>query len=413
MRLLKTKGIVALVLFIAIGALLLALMSQQSDKSQIEALEKRMNLLKIEAKTRRLPRSVLRGEPVQGKAWDEYQLALDHAVANMGEPAGTLLETFVLGKKGADRAKVEELIARNPEPLDQLRRGAQRTDSQYPYYWEQGMAMERPDSGAIKTLTNLAAAQARMLSEKGRHQEAIDLLLDLVAFSRDLSTNSPRNQTFQGAQSYAVAFDGLRRVIVSGELTQEQLSDLSKMLEVIDREYLPMGPMISNQALMVGVDMLYDDTPDLEDRFEMGNWQFALYPRATLHDALAQADTLMQRVGKLDQMNFADAKKETAAISTAVRSARNPMVSWLMMDTFAAVRAHHVPLANLRLLRSATTYLSSGELPTMADPFGDKVLSKQEPGKLKIWSLGLDGTNQNGTGDFGGKPDMVLELPRK
>jgi hypothetical protein len=57
-------------------------------------------------------------------------------------------------------------------------------------------------------------------------------------------------------------------------------------------------------------------------------------------------------------------------------------------------------------------FLATGEMPNLADPFGDKLLYNQEGGKPKIWSIGSDGTNQNGVGNWQGRPDMVLEISR-
>jgi hypothetical protein len=45
-------------------------------------------------------------------------------------------------------------------------------------------------------------------------------------------------------------------------------------------------------------------------------------------------------------------------------------------------------VTDLRLLRAATTFLGTGEMLPIPDPFGDNLLYKDEGNKLKIWSVG-------------------------
>jgi hypothetical protein len=67
-------------------------------------------------------------------------------------------------------------------------------------------------------------------------------------------------------------------------------------------------------------------------------------------------------------------------------------------------------LAHLRLLRAATAVLATGEMPAIADPFGENLRFKREGNESKIWSIGSDGVDQNGTGNWEGRPDVVIEL---
>ena len=50
-------------------------------------------------------------------------------------------------------------------------------------------------------------------------------------------------------------------------------------------------------------------------------------------------------------------------------------------------------------------------VPTLPDPFGKNLLSKQTGSKTKIWSVGTDGKDQGGIGGWNG-PDLVLEVSR-
>jgi hypothetical protein len=72
---------------------------------------------------------------------------------------------------------------------------------------------------------------------------------------------------------------------------------------------------------------------------------------------------------------------------------------------------HHNVLTRLLLLQAAAGFLATNRVPTLRDPFGDKLLSEQKDDKTRIWSRGSDGMNSNGRGDWmNGKPDLVLEI---
>jgi hypothetical protein len=147
---------------------------QTDSGRQVGSDEKRIDQLKIETVSRKLPRSVLRGKLNPGNAWDEYNLALDDAVPWDDDPNGALLARFLNGDARVDRAKVNRLIADHQQAIDHLRLGAQRSDGQYPYNWERGMTMALPSLMRIRRLANLAVAQAKVSAENGRPRDAAE-----------------------------------------------------------------------------------------------------------------------------------------------------------------------------------------------------------------------------------------------
>jgi hypothetical protein len=66
------------------------------------------------------------------------------------------------------------------------------------------------------------------------------------------------------------------------------------------------------------------------------------------------------------------------------------------------------------LLRVATHWRRTGELLDLDDPFGAKLKSAKSGEGLKLWSIGADGVDNSGTGQW--KPaagaDIVLEAKR-
>jgi hypothetical protein len=70
--------------------------------------------------------------------------------------------------------------------------------------------------------------------------------------------------------------------------------------------------------------------------------------------------------------------------------------------------------AQLRLLRLAAHRKATGEVLALDDPFGTTLRHAVTPAGLKAWSVGEDGRDDGGAGDWEGRagPDIVLEVPR-
>jgi hypothetical protein len=135
------------------------------------------------------------------------------------------------------------------------------------------------------------------------------------------------------------------------------------------------------------------------------------FRRSKLADAYEEKEGYLRRIEKLDQLTFADAKKEAQAIDAAAQKSFNSLVRMQSADVSKILDVHREVIAMIRLVRTAAIFHASGEIPAIADPFGDKLRFKRENGKTKIWSLGRDGTDQNGSGTWEeSSPDIVLEI---
>jgi hypothetical protein len=68
--------------------------------------------------------------------------------------------------------------------------------------------------------------------------------------------------------------------------------------------------------------------------------------------------------------------------------------------------------SRMRLLSMAATGLRTGDPGVKKDPFGDAMHFARTEKSFKLWSVGYDGVDQNGSGDWeGGRDaDMVLEV---
>ena len=397
-------------------AFLTAVLLIPVSAGRLEAMRSRVTKLKDEARSRNVSRPVMRGEAKPGNAWDEYNIALNESLDFKEDPNATNLAQFNERNATADRAMVERLLAAHPGVIDHLRRGAQRSDGQYPYQWERGPQAALPSLLASRRMTELAVAQARIWEESGRQKDAADLLLDASQFASDLATNGTLLSSLAGISAYSLTLDGLKNLVLSGKLSRQQLETLAKELEIADRNFPTLGPAFTNEAALSGIVIdLPDGDPSIGDWLSLakeGGWRYGLSSRQVALDAFEQRDSYAQRSHNIDKMSFDTATKEAKAITAEAEANGNPLVRGSVPSLPKALAVHRDALARLRLLRAATNFLATGEMPDLADPFGKTLSHAQKAGTLRIWSNGRDGENQNGLGNWSqaAGQDIVLEI---
>jgi hypothetical protein len=421
-----TYAFLILVLVLAGGFLIR--LTHKPATERWDALKRRVDELKAAAQTNPSPRTVLRGEPQAGNAWEEYRLALrDTGSWDEGE-RGVSLYFYAGGRPGVDRSIVEPLLAKKAEALEHLRRGAQRPDNLYRHNWEQAWLRGQFDRGQSIQLAMVAAAQSRFLTETGKAQEAANVLLDTTVFARDLMTNSPLNSSLRGYEVYRVAFEGLRKVVESGKLSKSELVELGQKLEQVDKDFptmtsvfafenLPFGAWLTSQVTATQklpwarqVEQYAEDTMLALDHVD---WRFILASSETKLEVFELKEKLLERVAKLDGMSFKEARDEADAIRKDAESSPNRLLPSMMPNVHRILITHRKTVAPLRLIRAGVRVLAGGTMPELADPFGDNLLYSEENGKMKIWSIGRDATIQGGFANWRGESDLVLELPRQ
>jgi hypothetical protein len=408
------KGFFLLFLFLALGSLLLAVVLWPSNNDKWTDRTRQIETMKREARARTLPHSSFHGELTPGNAWKDYDIALQDVAAWREDDTGFI--RYLQGEKQVDRAGVEELVAQRATLLEHLQRGARRSDGQFPYKWELGHRMPQPTPAAVQHFASLAVIQARILAEKGQTQQAADLLFDVTVLGRDVATNGPLTSNLVGLRVYASASDELRHLLLSGKLTQKQLIEVQRKLEIVIRDFPSLSGGFAGDMLLIdnAIQELADGglgNAEWRGFVKHGNWRLAVSPTGTGFQSIEEKDGYLRRFEKLENVDFATAKKEVAAIDRDVSSSKNELIRIAMPNATRVLTGHHYALTRLLLLQAAAGFLATGQTPTLRDPFGDKLLSEQNGGKAKFWSLGRDGTNQNGRGDWvGGEPDLVFEI---
>lgn len=401
------KALLWLFVLLAAAGFIVSLVLRPIGHDTREALTHHVDELRTQAALRKVPRSVLTGSADPGNAWDEYNIALNDTEAWRNDENGSLFLRFVKGDTRLDHLEVERLAAGHAEAFEHFRRGAHRWEGEYPYNWDQGPQMALPSLRGCRRLAALAAVEAKIQADAGHAQEAVDILLDTSVFARDLAAGGPLLTHLIGLVVYSTAFDELRHVILSGKLTTMQLTDLGRKLEIVDHEFPILSSALLVESLGVGSSMLQASEKGPLEWFELRKqrgWRFALTPGPSMLADIEEKEAYLHRAEEIEQMNFTEAKKRLDRFSAEVTSSHLPEP-----DLLKSLVSQRETLAHLRLLRAATALIATGEMPAIADPFGESLLFKRDGNRLKIWSIGSDGIDHNGTGDWEGRPDMVIE----
>jgi hypothetical protein len=343
-----------------------------------------------EARARDPRRPLLRGEGVPGSAWTEYERAL---AAVKGAKIDEL-RRWLEGAAAADRSKAEAILAANKEALDFLRAGARKAEGAYPLQWERGVNADIPSLVTVRDLTTLAVGRARVLVETGKPREAADVLLDAAQLGADLGRNPIVITELIALSSLGQVFDALKALPPDAEV--------GRALAVLDRTFPDHAQALTNDITLMGVTFTAPGTggPDLSA------WRYGFSSKLMLADAWTTLQTTVRRMVATTTESWSDAQRLTAGIEAEARRSSNPIVGMVMVGLSRSDRTSREGRAQLRLLR-----VHHGGTGGLDDPFGGKLLSDG----VRVWSVGADGVDGGGAGDW--KPastgDIVLKLPAR
>jgi len=402
-------GIVGAILLVVIGG---AIWTSIVADRRAAALEKDLAALREEVEQRiplRLPR---RGEALDGNAWDDHNQAL----AAMPRAKRNTINTAYNGTAPLPSTDLEELTAAGETAFGHLRRGLRRRSGGYPYAWEEGVTGKSPSLFDCQTLCNFAGIRARRLLQEGKAREAADLMLDVCSFGRDLTVRAPLIYHMIAAAIYNTALFELREVVKSRDLTREDLEAIDRELEQVGKEWSDVGDSLPFEVLTTGYELLKPrELRDPDARASVAeSWRFGFSPRIAEADAFTELRAAAREFSGLSRRPWSDARRISNELETRIRGNRNPLVPRLFQWNVVNIESDRELRTNLQMLRAAAQFRATGKPPIVADPYGETLRTELQEGRLKIWSVGPDGVDDGGSGDWRRKmgKDMVFEVAR-
>jgi hypothetical protein len=371
--------------------------------------------LTAEAAAREDLRPVLRGTPVHGNAWDDYLLAA--AELDKLKNDNLRLRAFVtIGRDGRDWSALNKLNEARPTILDALRRGTHRERSRNPAIGVVASGSANPCL-QLQAMTLLAQGRARQLCSEGRYREAMELWLDLAMVGRDIEQNPP-GPWMMDSGHFKEAFAGLKEMVQGPHLSLEDLVEMDRELEILDKSFPSLWASLRNHQLWVRSSVVADAVflatgsgsrmPTLWD-----TWRYGFSQRLILLKGLDEIDSWVENFAGIDERPYPEVVQLGARFSEE-RSSGNPVLRSYSPEPSSMVPKWRTPRAQLRLLRVAAHYRSTGEVLELPDPYGTSLHHAQEGVTLKLWSVGPDGVDDGGLGGWDSTKgrDIVIEVER-
>lgn len=399
----KIVGIIAAV---AAGILLVAGVWVRSiTQARWERLEAELRGLAKKERDRDPHRPVLRGTAVPGNAWDDYRLALAEFSKVPGQ--GKLGE-LVRREPKADPAVGTAALAQGGRVLELLAQGAAKDSSRYGFDWEQGFQMKYPRYQDMIAVVSLAVLKARSLEADGKRRDAAAVLIDAAQFGRDAADEGPLIMGLMGLAMLAQALDGVRELSASAD--PETLADLEAGLAQLDRRFPTYGDCLRREHLGMAWALISGD-PEIAAGAGAG-WGFV--QKLVYLKAYERNSEFLERSAQASARSWSESRSTSAAIQDEVSQSWNPIVKWVVPGLGSTEKTFRERRTQLRLLQAAVHFRRTGELLDVADPFGDKILSVRTGDALKLWSVGMDGLDHGGKGEWKAAPgpDIVLETKR-
>lgn len=412
----KILGIVGAI--VVIFAVSLWLWVQSSIDRKWVAMEHSVAQLMAEARLRDSKRPIIQGPALAGNAWDDYQTATNDFRRLASSFPLHWFGMYLEGNLVAEPKKVSATLDLLEPVFERLRSGSHRAECQKPYDWA------KPDSIPSESLVSqwlaaAAACKARELAESSNSREAVELLLATGQFAHDVGVNGFLITEAVGMSCYAYSLDEIHRLLVAGKFSHEQLLQLDAGLAILDQSFLQRGPSLRNNLLMDGDAMIrgvyftettYRSAPNPKEY--KPTWRQLFSTRLLEAEAFVKAEKWSKRMTNATTLSWAEELREWAEISGEAASSGNALAA-RNVKQYGPSGNRRARLTQLRLIRMAAQYMASGEVPEIDDPLGTSLRHRLIGNKLQVWSVGMDGVDDDGSGDWSLKgKDIVLEVER-
>ena len=395
----KILAVIAGVLIALVGSAALWIRSAADRK--FTAMEDRIRALESEAHVAEKAR---RAGTSPGDAWEDYLLALTEA-GKLKEPE-KLIGLFN-GTLNGDQGFGEAALAAHGSAIDDLLRGARRASSTPPATF--------PDLRAWETVVLLAVLRARKLPPV----EAIEIHLAVCQFAQDLEACGSWDSPGLGTGALEKALEELQTPLQSPSFTMPASADLEARLALVEESLTRPERLRQGRLRLVGMmQTSVDFSTAVQNTGAIRSllcWRYGFSVRLMSARTFESWDHWLGRAQEADRFAWPQAQQEFKRLRqeidhTVFEGHHQDLTSPFLEDGSAGrtLRAH------LRLLRAAVHYRRTGEVLELDDPFGTKLLHREGGGRLRVWSVGIDGVDQHGKGNWDSRviEDIVLEVPR-
>jgi hypothetical protein len=371
-------------------------------------MERKIEAMVEVAKSNTGQRAVLWGETAPGNALDDYAHALEEMKAFDG--GGPFLKKSYQTNL-SDRTQAALALESYEKPLEHLHKGAHRDCSPY----DDPLNIRHSKWPACLVLQS-AAAWFNL--DRGMTRKTCETLLDGAQFARD---SYSWNEFIEGSSdSMGEVLADIRDLLLSGKASADDLRFLELGLGRLDESFPSFRALLLNEAIHFANTIQQNggllDSFDDQGRSGCG-LRYGYSTRLMSTESVDIVEhALVQCTSDCDAGSWNKVRPALEQADLEIKTCRNPLVGILAMqlDVTRAVQSGRERRAQLRLLRMAAHYLASGDVRALGDPLGTDLQHRIGENRLKLWSVGAEGVDHGGIGDWDpakGK-NIVLEVRR-
>jgi hypothetical protein len=274
-------------------------------------------------------------------------------------------------------------------------------------------------------LADLARLRAKHLMEESKGREAMDLLLDASLFLRDLADNGIGYDSGLALGSLDNLLNDVRTLILSSSLNRDDIKELARELEILDRAFPRHQDVIRNELACIGTSFLKGNYLAVGGVGSnpipvIPSWRFGFSRRLMAADGFARMEPWFCRIADPAERAWMNESNLCTDVVRDVSDSPNPFERVLVPGYVGSERMSRTALTHLRLLRAAAFYRIEGKCPDLEDPYGGKLLIAETGNHIKIWSVGRNGKDDGGRGGWRGDElpkdmvnvDFVIEVER-
>jgi hypothetical protein len=354
-------------------------------------MEQEVQALLAQAHARSGLRPVLRGEPQPGKAWEKY----DEAIGRLG---GYQIDYVSRSPYPPDSPEWSAEVHKKFSPsAGPLREGTRRADGRRHREWQ---SPERPKSTSI---VDMGRNQAWIFKEGGKHREAAEWLLDLLQMCGDIARNSSQEDAEDACGRRARVLEDLKKMLLAQDLTAPECAQVARELERVVQAFPSLGDILINTAMSRGC-MYIDLAPkgSMLQFPEKPTWRFLFSERVMISSAFFEELACVRKIAEAEGKPWKEASDIERNAVARLTSINNPILkrhaAWITAGTLPLRTREQ--LAQMQLLRALAHFFATGAVPELPDPFGTTLRHVLKDGSVKIWSVGPDGADDGGDGDW-------------
>jgi hypothetical protein len=196
-------------------------------------------------------------------------------------------------------------------------------------------------------------------------------------------------------------------------LTSEDAAQIARELATLEQNSPQRGVALLKTLLQWGTWCRSQDLSFAGSRPaslpSLRSWRHLYSARLLLADSFEEVDHWYSALAKREDQSWTEEQKTSEKIAEEVLASTNLLIG--PHSAKASIASNLLPgcdadpvsravRAQLRLLRMLAQFRASGETQDLGDPFGEKMFHACAGPKIKVWSVGPDGTNHGGQGGW-------------